>query len=182
MHRTCYQISHTTKGKQALPQHRDKFEFGTFQKKNDDLCSSEKELNFCIKELIIQQICNLYYRTRCGKNTCVEEKKLCTTIKLLEETREKFIYNDNIKEECFNFQEEFIWRKFQCHMDLNKLRREKQVYSARLKYLQEKVKSLNNEIRTLEVTLITTKKSKAAQKRLHELQKEQNVERTGRTL
>ncbi|KAI3886538.1 hypothetical protein MKX03_027839 [Papaver bracteatum] len=106
---------------QALRQHRDRFEFGTFQK----------------KKLIIRQICNLYYRTRCGRNKCLED------------------------------------------MDLNKLKRARQVYGARLKHLREKVKSLNNEIRVLQATLITTtKKSKAAQKKLHQLQKEKNIDLT----
>ncbi|KAI3963771.1 hypothetical protein MKW98_029881 [Papaver atlanticum] len=168
---------------QALRQHRDRFEFGTFQKNSDDLCSSEKELN--------SRICNLYYRTRCGRNKCVEEKKLCTEIKQLEETREKVIHNYNIYEECCNFQEEVTWRKFERRaetfrnktnledMDLNKLKRARQVYGARLEHLREKVKSLNNEIRVLQATLITTtKKSKAAQKKLHQLQKEQNIDLT----
>ncbi|XP_026406529.1 uncharacterized protein LOC113301906 [Papaver somniferum] len=169
--------------RQALRQHRDGFEFGTFQKKSDDLCSSEKELN--------SRMCNLYYRTRCGRNKCAEEKKLCAEIKQLEDTREKVIYKDKIYEECCNFQTEVTWPKFERpaktfrnkinleDMDLNKLKRARQVYGARLKYLREKVKSLNNEIRVLQATLITTtKKSKAAEKRLHQLQKEQNTDRT----
>ncbi|MCL7047917.1 hypothetical protein MKW94_025236 [Papaver nudicaule] len=152
-------------------------------KGTDDLCSSEEELD--------DRIRSLYFRTRCGRNTFVEEKKLCTATKQLEETREKVIIN----EEYYNARKRGICQKFEHHakifqnqsnledMDLNKLKRAKQVCRARLKYIQEKAKSLSNEIKTLEGMLITiTKKSKAAQKRLHELQKEQkDVQRTGRT-
>ncbi|RZC53168.1 hypothetical protein C5167_012025 [Papaver somniferum] len=134
--------------------------FDTVGKKGDDTCTSEKELN--------NRVCSLHFRTRCAKSTFVKEKQLLQGIKQLEETRPGIVANDALKQKRFNESMEWVGRPIRpehcsCRssrrrknlkdMDLDKLKREKQVFSARAKNAEETWKATENEILSLELKL-----------------------------
>ncbi|KAI3995414.1 hypothetical protein MKX01_025624 [Papaver californicum] len=140
--------------------------FDTSRIKGDDTCSSEKELN--------NRVCSLHFRTRCAKSTFVKEKQLVREIKQLEETRQENIINDALKQKRFDESMEWVSRpsnpgRYTCEssrkekkledMDLDKLKREKQVLSARVKNAEE-----------------TQKKRTAVEKLLDKLKKQQSEE------
>ncbi|KAI3942778.1 hypothetical protein MKX01_000559 [Papaver californicum] len=141
--------------------------FDTSRIKGDDTCSSEKELN--------NRVCSLHFRTRCAKSTFVKEKQLLREIKQLEETRQENIINDALKQKRFNEAMEWVSRpsnpgRYTCEssrkekkledMDLDKLKREKQVLTARVKNAEE-----------------TQKKRTAVEKLLDKLKKQQSEEK-----
>ncbi|KAI3838286.1 hypothetical protein MKX03_019337 [Papaver bracteatum] len=143
--------------------------FDTSRKKGDDTCSSEKELN--------NRVCSLHFRARCGKTTFVGEKHLLGDIKQLEETRQEIVANDALKQKRFNESIEWVDRpikpdRYSCRssrelknlkdMDLDKLKREKQVFSARAKNAEEAWKAMSNEIPSLELKLAETIKKRTA--------------------
>ncbi|MCL7048849.1 hypothetical protein MKW94_024733 [Papaver nudicaule] len=152
--------------------------FDTSREKGDDTCSSEKELN--------NRVCSLHFRTRCAKVTLIAEKQLLKEIKQLEETRQKIIVNDALKHKRFSDSMELIngrsrmpinrgryscdyYRKLKNlkDMDLDKLKREKQVLSARVKNAEETYKLRNyDEIPSLELKLARTIEKRTAEENL----------------
>ncbi|XP_026444966.1 proton pump-interactor 1-like isoform X2 [Papaver somniferum] len=159
--------------------------FDTSRKKGDDTCSSEKELN--------NRVCGLHFRTRCGKTTFVEEKHLLRDIQQLEETRPGIVVNDALKQKRFNESMDRVGQpinpaRFSCRysrklknlkdIDLDKLKREKQVFSARVKNAEEAWKAMSNDLPSLELKLAgTIKKRTAKEKLLVKLKKRWNEEK-----
>ncbi|KAI3901851.1 hypothetical protein MKW92_031259 [Papaver armeniacum] len=159
--------------------------FDTVGNKGDDTCSSEKELN--------NRICSLHFRACCGKTTFIEEKQLLREIKQLEETRPGIVVNDALKQKRFNESMEWVGcpmkpYRFSCRhsrkeknlkdMDLGKLKREKQVFSARVKNAEETWKAMKNEIPSLELKLAgTIEKQTAKEKLLVKLKKRMREEK-----
>ncbi|KAI3838288.1 hypothetical protein MKX03_019339 [Papaver bracteatum] len=147
--------------------------FGTVGKKGDDTCSSEKELN--------NRVCSLHFRTRCGKTTFVAEKHLLRDIQQLHETRQEIVANDALKQKRFDESMEWVDHpikpdRYSCRynrklknlkdIDLDKLKREKQVFSARAKNAEEAWKSMSNEILSLELKLAEIIKKRTAKEKL----------------
>ncbi|KAI3838284.1 hypothetical protein MKX03_019335 [Papaver bracteatum] len=160
--------------------------FDTTRKEgDDDRCSSEKELN--------NRVCSMHFRARCGKTTLLEEKHLLRDIKQLEETRQEIVANDASKQKRFNESMEWVdrpikpdrysyrssrKRKNLKDMDLDKLKREKQVFSARVKNAEEAWKAMYYVIPPLEFKLTETiKKQTAKEKLLVQLKNQWNEEK-----
>ncbi|KAI3901852.1 hypothetical protein MKW92_031260 [Papaver armeniacum] len=150
--------------------------FDTTREKGDDTCSSEKELN--------NRVCSLHFRARCGKTTFVEERHLLGDIQQLQETRQEIVANDALKQKRFNQYMEWFDRpiepdRYSCRssreeknlkdMDLDKLKREKQVFSARVKNAKETWRSIYYEIPSLELKLAGTIKKHTAKEELLKL-------------
>ncbi|KAI3936411.1 hypothetical protein MKW98_000685 [Papaver atlanticum] len=160
-------------------------EFDTVGKKGDDTLSSEKELN--------NLVCSLHFRTRCGKTTFVEEKHLLGDIQQLQETRPGIVDSDALKQKHFDESMESVGRpinpdRYSCRynrklknlkdIDLDKLKREKQVFSARAKNAEEAWKAMCNEIPSLELKLAEKIKKRTAKKNfLLKLKKQWNQEK-----
>ncbi|KAI3900452.1 hypothetical protein MKW92_031899, partial [Papaver armeniacum] len=138
--------------------------FDTSREKGDDRCSSERELN--------HRVCRLHFRTGCAKNTFIEEKQLLKKIKQLEETRQEMIANDALKQKRFNDSMQWVGRPiYSDRYGCNSCRKQ-----INLKNVEEKWKSMNNEITSLELKLARAVKKRTSEEKLLVKLKEQRSE------
>ncbi|KAJ4975363.1 hypothetical protein NE237_000469 [Protea cynaroides] len=122
------------------------------------LCSSEAELN--------QLIQSLNYRMQHESLTLVEEKQLIREIKQLEGTREKVIANAAMKakiEDSVGPKESIQDQVKLIGVDLDGVRKEQQSVRAKIKHLEDELKTIDNEISSLqeELTAVNQKRDKA---------------------
>ncbi|OVA14912.1 hypothetical protein BVC80_8951g11 [Macleaya cordata] len=138
----------------------------TSREKGVDLCSSEEELNYLIR--------SLHFQMQRGCNTLVEEKQLLRAIQQLEETREKVIANAAQEQNLYwryrGYRDTYKYSWKQDYrdwvnnkpMDLDGVRKEKQLISDRIKYLKERGKAICTEMSSLQVKLTAINRRKNA--------------------
>ncbi|XP_026447929.1 proton pump-interactor BIP131-like [Papaver somniferum] len=140
-------------------------------------CSSEEELD--------NLICSLHYLMQHGKRTLVEVKQLHKEIKQLEETREKVRANDIEMSHDFCQQRDEIYKTFKfglvtrfryqvmyMGLDLDTIRKKKQLLGRRIEYARKLERSIDDEIDPLRAQVAQSELKKiAACERLLELKR-----------
>lgn len=134
------------------------------------LCSSEEELNDLIR--------SLHYRIQHESNTLNEEKQLLKEIKQLEATREKIIANVALKaaiEKEKGSKAELQDRIKLLGVNMDEIRKGKQVVEAEISQLDKKLKVVDDEIASLERELKSaTERKDRAYETLVALRKERD--------
>ncbi|XP_057797391.1 proton pump-interactor 1-like isoform X1 [Salvia miltiorrhiza] len=133
---------------------------GARDNRGSGVCSSEAELNDVIK--------SLQYRIQHESIPLSEEKQILREIKLLEGTREKVIANAAERariQDSLGQKEDILDQVKSIGVDLDGVRKEKQVVFAKIKQLDEDKLALEKEINALEeeLTSVTEKRDKIFQ-------------------
>lgn len=153
-----YSTTIDEKMKEIKPLRSDLQGHRTVRERGMGLCSSEEELDDLIR--------SLHYRIQHESNTLNEEKQLLKEIKQLEATREKIIDNIAFKaaiEKDKGSKSELQDRIKLLGVNMDEIRKEKQVVDAQINELDKKLKVVDDEIASLEQELksVTEKKDKA---------------------
>lgn len=141
------------------------------REKGQGLCSSEEELN--------RKIQSLHFRIEHDNNTLVEEKQMIREIKQLENTRDKVIAHEAIQTKI----QDSLGEKevLQDHVkllgvDLDAARKEQQVIWTKIKYLEEELRAIDEQINSLQDELaVATQKRDKAFETLKQLRKERDA-------
>ncbi|KAI3936981.1 hypothetical protein MKX01_015196 [Papaver californicum] len=130
----------------------------TNRERGAGLCSSEQDLNDCIR--------SLNYRIQHESNTLVEEKNLLREIKQLEGSRDKVIANAAMKAKIQDSlgQKDAIQDQVKLiGGDLDGVRKERQAITAKIKILDDELKAIDEDISKLQQELDALSQSRDKQ-------------------